>query len=143
MMSHAYLLKSFWGHLLIAACYTLNRFPSKLIDKTPSELWKDNRFNLSLLKVWSYNAYVKRTELNKLEFKFDKCIFMRYSKQTIGYQFYNPIQENVIISSDVVFLEKVFVLNEDGGRKLELETVQESTYIVVEEPESNPTFAKG
>ena len=34
MMSHADLLNSFWGHALETATFTLNRVPSKSVQKT-------------------------------------------------------------------------------------------------------------
>ncbi|KAI5389289.1 hypothetical protein KIW84_074805 [Lathyrus oleraceus] len=43
MMSHADLPNSFWGHALLTAAYTLNRVPSKKVEKTPYEIWSETR----------------------------------------------------------------------------------------------------
>ncbi|KAK8704646.1 hypothetical protein V6N13_048264 [Hibiscus sabdariffa] len=43
MMSHSDLLISFWGHALETAAFTLNRVPSKSVQKTPYEIWTGKR----------------------------------------------------------------------------------------------------
>ncbi|KAG8478249.1 hypothetical protein CXB51_028152 [Gossypium anomalum] len=45
MMSHADLPTSFWGHALEIAIFTLNRVPSKSVQKTPYEMWTRKRPN--------------------------------------------------------------------------------------------------
>ena len=51
---------------------------------------------------------------DKLEAKFEKCLFVRYPKETIGYQFYNTLEQRLFISKNKVFLEKEFLLKEDS-----------------------------
>ena len=60
---------------------------------------------------------MKQTISNKLEAKFDKCLFVGYPKEMIGYQFYNTLEQRLFVSKHVVFLEKEFLLREDGGSK--------------------------
>ncbi|KAK9020229.1 hypothetical protein V6N11_054719 [Hibiscus sabdariffa] len=43
MMSHSDLSISFWGHALETAAFTLNRVPSKSVQKTPYEMWTGKR----------------------------------------------------------------------------------------------------
>ncbi|KAI5415287.1 hypothetical protein KIW84_040652 [Lathyrus oleraceus] len=43
MMSHADLPNSFWGHALLTSAYTLNRVPSKKVEKIPYEIWSETR----------------------------------------------------------------------------------------------------
>ncbi|KAK8690315.1 hypothetical protein V6N13_089009 [Hibiscus sabdariffa] len=45
MMSHSDLPISFWGHALETAAFTLNRVPSKSVQKTPHEMWTGKRPN--------------------------------------------------------------------------------------------------
>ncbi|KAK9024843.1 hypothetical protein V6N11_064749 [Hibiscus sabdariffa] len=45
MMSHSDLPISFWGHALETTAFTLNRVPSKLVQKTPYEIWTGKRPN--------------------------------------------------------------------------------------------------
>ena len=77
------------------------------------------------MKVWGCLANVKRILSNKLEAKSDKCLFVEYPKERIGYQFYNSLEQKVFVSKHVVFLEKEFLLK-DSGSKVELEEVQDA-----------------
>ena len=67
---------SFWGYALGTAAFTLNRAPSKSIEMTPYELWFNKKPKPSFLKVWSYDAYVKKFQPDKLEPKSEKCVFI-------------------------------------------------------------------
>ena len=71
-------------------------------------------------------AYIKRTITDKLEAKSDKCLFVGYPKETMGYQFCNPLEQSLFVSKHVVFLEKEFLLREDSGSKVELSEVQDA-----------------
>ena len=66
MMSLTDLPLSFWGYALETAAFTLNRAPSKSVETTPYELWIGKRPNLSFLKIWGCDAYVKKLQPNKL-----------------------------------------------------------------------------
>jgi transposase InsO family protein len=59
MMSLTDLPLSFWGYALETAAFTLNRAPSKSVETTPYELWNGKKPNLSLLKIWGCDVYVK------------------------------------------------------------------------------------
>lgn len=60
------------------------------------------------------DTYVKRTESDKFETKFDNYIFVDI-QEIIGYQFYNLVEKKMFISRHVVLLEKVFTLRETVG----------------------------
>ena len=51
MMSNTTLPKMFWGHALETAALTINRVPSKSVEKTPYELWFGKIPNMSYLKI--------------------------------------------------------------------------------------------
>ena len=51
---------------------------------TPYEPWFGKKPNLSFLKVWVRDAYVKKLQPDKLEPKSKKCIFIGYPKETVG-----------------------------------------------------------
>jgi transposase InsO family protein len=51
MMSKSDLSISFWGFALETATFTLNRVPSKSVDKTPYEIWFGKVPNMSFLKI--------------------------------------------------------------------------------------------
>ena len=75
MMSQSDLPISFWGYDLETAAFLLNHIPSKSVQKTPYEIWTRKPPSLSFLKIWGYEAYVKRQISDKLAPKLDKCFF--------------------------------------------------------------------
>ena len=78
------------------------------------------------MKIWGSLAYVKRTISDKLKAKSDKCLFLGYPKEIIGYQFYNTLEQRLFVLKHVVFLEKEFLLREDSGSKVKLSEVQDA-----------------
>ena len=106
MMSQSDLPLSFWGYAQKIAAFTLNREPSKSVDKTPYEIWIGKTPSLSFLKIWACEAFVKRLQSDKLAPKSDKCIFVGYPKETLGYYFYNRSEGKVFVARNGVFLEK-------------------------------------
>ena len=89
MMSQSDLPLSFWGYALKIVAFNLNRVPSKSVVKTPYEMWTGKCPSLSFLKIWGCEVYVKRLISDKLTPKLDKCFFMGYPKETLGYYVYN------------------------------------------------------
>jgi hypothetical protein len=88
MMSQTDLSLSFWGYALETVKFTLNRVPTKSVERTPYEIWAGKRPKFSFLKLWGCEAYVKRLMSNKLTPKSDKCFFVGYPRETKGYYFY-------------------------------------------------------
>ena len=125
MMSLTNLPLSFWGYALEMTAFTLNRAPSKSIETTPYELWFGKKPKLSFLNVWGYDAYVKKLQPEKLEPKSEKCIFIGYPKETIGYSFYLRFEGKIFVAKNRSFLEKEFLSKEVSGRKVELDEVNE------------------
>ena len=89
MMSLTDLPLSFWGYALETATFTLKRALFKFVETTPYELWFGNKLKLPFLRVWGCDAYVKRLQCDKLEPKSEKCVFIGYQKETVGYTFYH------------------------------------------------------
>ena len=89
---------SFWGYALETAACTLNRAPSKSVETTPYELWFGKKPKLSFLKVWGCDAYVKKFSPNKLEPKWEECVFIEYPKVTIGYTFYHRFEGKLFVA---------------------------------------------
>ncbi|KAK8554175.1 hypothetical protein V6N12_031146 [Hibiscus sabdariffa] len=143
MMSHTDLPTSFWGYALETAAFTLNRVPSKSVQKTPHEMWTGRRPNMSFMKIWGCKAYVKHQMSTKLEPKSEKCTFVGYPKETKGYYFYN--ENKVFVARTGVFLEKEFLTNSGKGRNIELNEVQQQQVIepeverISQAVEENPT----
>ena len=93
--------------------YILNRVPSKYVPSTPYELWKSEKPDLNIMRIWGCATYVHNIshEYGKLGPRGKKCIFIRYSEYSKGYVFLGEdINESVmeIESQDVIFLEEDF-----------------------------------
>ena len=78
---------------------------------------------LSFLKLWGRGAYVKMLQPDKLEPKSEKCVFIGYPKETIGYNFYLRSEGKISVAKNGSFLEKEFLSKEVSGRKVELDEV--------------------
>jgi hypothetical protein len=125
MMSLTDLPLSFWGYALETAAFTLNMAPTKSVEMTPYEFWFDAKSKLLFLKVWGCEAYVKRLMPDKIKPKAEKCVFIRYPKETIGYTFIHRSEGKVFVAKNGSFLEKEFLSKEVSGRKVELDEVIE------------------
>ena len=66
---------------------------------------------------------MKKFQPNKLEPKSEKCIFIGYPKETIGYTFYHKSEGKTFVAKNGSFLEKEFISKEVSGRKVELDEV--------------------
>ena len=125
MIGLSKLNESFWGYALLTTAFTLNRVPSKAVEKTPYEIWVGRRPNMSFLRVWGCDAYVKRMLSTKLEPKSERCVFVGYPKETKGYYFYNPSEDKAFVARTGVFLEKDYISTTISGRNVDLGVVQE------------------
>ena len=106
MMSHTDLPVSFWGYALETSAYILNKAPSKSVKTTPFEEWHGKKPKLSHLNIWGCEAYVRKLHPDKLESKADKCIFVGYPRETVGYTFYNQSEGKTFVAKTGCFLEK-------------------------------------
>ena len=89
------------------------------MPSTPYEIWRGKKPNLKYLKIWGCPAYVKKIFGHKLSARTDKCLFVGYPKESIGYLFYHPIEHKVFVSKYATFMEKEFILERDSGKKIE------------------------
>ncbi|GKC66408.1 retrotransposon protein, putative, ty1-copia subclass [Tanacetum coccineum] len=125
MMNLTTLPLSFWDYALESAARILNMVPTKKVDKTPYELWHGKVPNLSYLKVWGCEALVKRDTPDKLQERSVKCIFIGYPKETMGYYFYFPTENKIVVARYAEFFEKNLITQEVSGRAIDLEEIQE------------------
>ncbi|GJW10147.1 retrotransposon protein, putative, ty1-copia subclass [Tanacetum coccineum] len=125
MMNLTTLSLSFWDYALESATHILNMVPTKKVDKTPYELWYGKIPNLSYLKVWGCEAFVKRDTPDKLQQRYVKCIFIEYPKETMGYYFYFPPENKIIVARYAEFFEKNLITQEVSGRAIDLEEIQD------------------
>nr|GEW14684.1 retrovirus-related Pol polyprotein from transposon TNT 1-94 [Tanacetum cinerariifolium] len=99
MMSQTTLLKSFWDYVLETAARIFNMVPTKKRDTL--------------------------TNPDKLEPRSIKCIFTGYPKETMGYSFYYPPENKVLIARNAEFLENSLINQEASGSLEDLEIIQE------------------
>nr|GEY83748.1 ATP-dependent DNA helicase PIF1-like [Tanacetum cinerariifolium] len=105
MMSQTTLPKSFWDYALETAARILNMVPTKK----------------------GCEALVKRdtlTKPNKLKPRSIKCIFVGYPKEMMGYSFYYPPENKVLVARNAEFLENSLIDQEDD---LEIDEPQSDT----------------
>ena len=65
----------------------------------------------------------EKLQPDKLEPKSEKCVFIGYPKETIGYTFYHKSERKTFVAKNGSFLEKEFLSKEVSGRKVELDEV--------------------
>ncbi|KAJ9553607.1 hypothetical protein OSB04_017652 [Centaurea solstitialis] len=135
MMCHSTLPMSLWGHALETAAHILNRAPTKSVEKTPYELWKGKKPNMSFLRIWGCEVYVKRPTSEKLKPKSDKCFFVGYPRTTVGYYFYNPEENKVFVARNGKFLEEKFLSSGNTRKDVDLQVVDEENTTPIVEPE--------
>ena len=82
---------------------------------TPYELWFGKKPKFSFLKVWGCDAYVKKLQTVKIEPKLEKCVFIAYPKEAVGYTFYHRSEGKIFVAKNGSFLEKEFLSKEVSG----------------------------
>ena len=92
MINHSSLPESLWGKAIKTAVYILNRVPSKIIAKTPYELWTKKKPSIRHLHVWGCldEARPYRPNERKLDSRTVSCYFVKYLERSSGFKFYDP-----------------------------------------------------
>ncbi|GJX10475.1 retrotransposon protein, putative, ty1-copia subclass [Tanacetum coccineum] len=125
MMNLTTLPLSFWDYALESATCILNMVQTKKVDKTPYKLWYGKVPNLSYLKVWGCEALVKRDTPDKLQQRSVKCIFIGYPKETMGYYFYFPPENKIVVARYAEFFEKNLITQEVSRRAVDHKEIQD------------------
>jgi len=101
--------KYFWVGVVNIVCYVLNRALIRLIlKKTPYELYKGRKPNISHFKVFGCKCFVfynSKDNIGKFDAKVDDGIFIGYSSHSHAYKIYNKRTMTVEESVHVVFDE--------------------------------------
>ncbi|GJU21310.1 retrotransposon protein, putative, ty1-copia subclass [Tanacetum coccineum] len=93
-------IMSFWDYALETVARILNMVPTKKVERQPL-----------------------RTD--KLDPRSIKCIFIGYPKETMGYSFYYPPENKVLVARNAEFLENNLIDQEASGSLEDLEIIQE------------------
>lgn len=121
MMSNSTLPEFLWGEALKTAVHILNRAPSKVVPKTPYELWVGRKPTLNYLHVWGCPAEAKifNPQIKKLDSKTISCNFIGYPERSKGFRFYCHGQGPKIVETrHAVFLENEYFSGRTELKKL-------------------------
>ena len=108
MLHEKNLPKLFWAEAANTAVFLQNRLPTKLLEeKTPFEVWYDNKPSLSFLKIFGSICFVHIPQIkrDKLDKKAMQGIFVGYSDVSKAYKVYHPQTQKMVITRDVHFHE--------------------------------------
>ncbi|GJW25854.1 retrotransposon protein, putative, ty1-copia subclass [Tanacetum coccineum] len=114
-------------YALESAARILNMVPTKKVEKTPYEVWHGQAPKMAYLKVWGYEALVKRdtlTKLKKLEPISIKCIFVGCPKETMSYSFYYSPKKKVLVARNAEFFENSLITQEASGSLKDIKIIQ-------------------
>ncbi|GJX31767.1 retrotransposon protein, putative, ty1-copia subclass [Tanacetum coccineum] len=75
--------------------------------------------------VLTKKALVKRDMLDKLQQRSVKYIFIGYPKETMGYYFYFPPENKIVVARYFEFFEKNLITQEVSRRAIDLEEIQD------------------
>ena len=85
--------KYFWAEAVSTACYILNRvFIRPILKKTPYELWKGKRPNISYFHPFGTKCYIlnnRKDQLVKFDVRSNEDVFLGYSSTSKGYRVFN------------------------------------------------------
>ena len=102
-------MKSEMGSMYENKVWTLIDLP---IDRRAIEIkwiFKRNTDADSSVTIYKARLVEKGFQPNKLEPKSEKCVFIEYPKETVGYTFYQRSQGKIFIAKNGSFLEKEFL----------------------------------
>lgn len=110
-MFQANLPIKFWGEVVLAAAYLINRTPTAIHQgRSPYEILHGVKPNYNQLRVFGSACYVHC--LTRDKDKFSKrsrlCVFVGYPFGKKGWKVYDIERNEFLVSRDVVFREDVF-----------------------------------
>lgn len=108
LLFEAELDKKFWAEAANTAVYLKNRSTASGIEKTPYEMWFGRKPDLQHLRVFGSPVMVHtpKEKRAKWDRKSTKHILVGYSDNVKGYRIYNPVNNKVTTSRDVIIQEK-------------------------------------
>ena len=115
MLLESGLLKGFWAKVVNTVCHIQNRvFLKPILKKTPYELWKGRKPNISYFHVFGLKCFILNTKdkLSKFDPKFDPGVFLGYSSVSKAYRVYNKKTQTMEETIDISFMERKNDLNQ-------------------------------
>ncbi|RVW75477.1 Retrovirus-related Pol polyprotein from transposon TNT 1-94 [Vitis vinifera] len=123
MISHSTLPESLWSEAIKTVVYILNRVPSKVVAKTPYELWTSKKPSIRHLHVWGCPVEARPYKPNekKLDSRTVSCYFVGYSERSRGFKFYDPLTRSFFETGNAKFIEDVELSGRGPLRKVVFE----------------------
>ncbi|CAI7788859.1 unnamed protein product [Closterium sp. NIES-53] len=107
-MIHAAAPHFLWPFAVWYAAHQLNLWPRVSLPETsPTLRWMGKVGDASVFRVWGSHALVRDTSADKLSSRAIPCVFLDFSPDAPGWQFYHPTSHCVPPSQDVMFDESV------------------------------------
>ncbi|PKA66252.1 Retrovirus-related Pol polyprotein from transposon TNT 1-94 [Apostasia shenzhenica] len=108
MLHERGLPKYFWAEAVNTACHVVNRVTVRsVLRKTPYELWKGRKPNISHFRVFGCKCFVLnngKDDLGKFDPKADEAVFLGYSLTSKAYRVYNTrtmlVEESIHVEFD-------------------------------------------
>ena len=117
MMIASKITNQFWAEAINTTCYTTNRCMTRpLLEKTPYELLKGRKPNISHLRVFGCKCFIHNNGKNlpgKFDARSDNGIFLGYSTHSKAYRLLNKRTMCVEESVHVIFDESNTISKED------------------------------
>ena len=90
-----------WMYALKTAMYLLNKVPSKVVQKTPFELWTGRKPSSRHLHVWGCQEKIRtyNPQKKKLDARTISGYFIGYPTTSKGYMFYCPTYSTRIVET--------------------------------------------
>lgn len=110
MINETNMAKYFWAEAINTTFYIQNRISiSPILNKTPYELWRNRKPNISYFHPFGCVCFMLNTKdnLNKFDSKAQKCFMLGYSEHSKGYRVYNAETQCVEESIHVKFDDKL------------------------------------
>ena len=108
MLNENNLPKYFWVEEVNTSCYVLNRILLRpILKKTPYELWKNKKPNISYFKVFGCKCFILNTKdnLGKFDAKSGVGIFLGYSTSSKAFKVFKKRTMVVEEFIHVIFYE--------------------------------------
>jgi len=102
------IFQNFGFEAVNTANYVLNRCLIAILKKTPYELFKGHKPNISYFRPFGCKCFVHnngKNDLGKSNARSDGGIFLGYSMHSKAYIFYNKCTKNIEESVHVIFYE--------------------------------------
>ncbi|CAH9114878.1 unnamed protein product [Cuscuta europaea] len=142
MIAESGLPMRYWAEAINTACYTQNRsMINKNHQKTPYELWKGRKPNISYFHVFGCKCYILnngKEHLKVFQEKADEGVFIGYSNTSKAYRVLNRRTLHVEESIHVKFDESISV--KEVTEILKEVSIEDRTPETTEEVADNPAF---